>query len=222
VAGDREVQRLGERTHRRRLGHQRGLGHEPQQRRPVAVLERADGGQQVAVDGDVAVARLRDRHQRVGVDAHADAAALGVGADTAHRVGADARDEPRQHGDGILAACRAARPARADDPQRAPGRLREVAERRVRARQRIGAVEYQRPQPVGVVDRERLAEVRAVGVAVVVDLLDAQRVEHVGQVVDRGAGVVAVDAGAELAGAAAGPPHVVGDAVPQRLAVERT
>ena len=73
-----------------------------------------------------------------------------------------------------------------------------------------------------MVDRERLTEVRAVGVAVEVDGADRERVEHVGEVVDGRARRVAVDARPELGGATARTPDVAGDRAAQRRAVERS
>ena len=121
VARDREVERVRERAHGRRVGNELRLGHEPQQRRAVAVLERVQRGEQVAVHRQVAVARLDDRGERRDVEQHAGPRALAVDADAAHRPRADALDDPLQHGERILARAprssavarrRAAAPAR--------------------------------------------------------------------------------------------------------------
>ena len=190
-------------------------------RRAVAGLEGADRAEQVAVDRHVGVAGLGDREERVDVDAHPDPLPLRVRADPAHRPRADPLDEPLQRGARLLAAIGAARPPRAHERVRPPRRLRQVPVGGIGARQRIGRVEHERPQPAGVVHGERLREVRAVGVAVHVDAPDPQRVQDVGEVVDRRARGEPVDPRAQLRGAAPGAADVVVDGAPQRLAVER-
>ena len=179
-------------------------------------LEGADRGEQVAVHRDVPVARLDQRRHGGLVEADADAVAVRVAAEAGHGARAHARDQPPHHRDRILAAGGAAGTPRAHEPQRALRRLGEVAEARVGAGHRIGAVEHERAEPVAVVDGERLGGEGAVGVAVEVDAPDPQRVEHGGDVVDRGAGAVEVAPRAELARAAPGAPHVVLDRAAQR------
>ena len=118
-------------------------------------------------------------------------------------------------------APRAAGPAPARQLERAARALGDVCQGRVGAGQLVGAVEDERPQPVWVADRERLRRVRAVRVAVEVDLADPDRVQH-GRQILHGLGRVVVVAGrAELRGAAAGAHDVGQDVAAKRRAVER-
>ena len=219
MARDRQVERVGEAAHGRRGRRvQRRLRHQPQQRRAVTGLERAQRARQVAVDREAPVRGLHDRRERRRADSDRDQLAVGVAAAAADRVDADAVNHAGERRARILDA---ARVALAHEREPAPGRLGEVAERRVRAGQRIGAVEHQRAQPVGVADRERLADVCAVGVAVEVDLVDLQRVEHGGEVVDHRVRSVEVALAPDLLCAAAGTVDVVDDRAAERRAVER-
>ena len=79
---------------------------------------------------------------------------------------------------------------------------------------RVGSVEHERPQPIGVARRERLAEERPVGVAVQVDAPEPERVEDERKVVSGERGAVQIGPRAELRAAQS---HVVDVVAPVRL-----
>ena len=219
VAGDRGVGAL--RVARRRPGGGRRevLGREPQQRRRVARLVGAAGGEHVAVDHVAVAGVVDDLRERGAAEPDAAPGAVRVAPAAEERAPLEAEREPAQVSERVGGG--AAGRAGADRGPGAPDRVGRRPAPRVEAVDGERGVEHDRAHAGRMADGERLREVRAVGVAVDAHDRHAELVEHRGEVVRGGARPVGVRCRAELPRAAADVARVVALAGLQAPAVDR-
>ena len=161
------------------------LGRHPKQRCRIRVrLQRgARCGQELIVDRR-AVAVAGEQHaERLHREVDPARSVVTVRCRPVEGLSAElGRKAPqRRHGMRELRVADGIAFAREDDA--VVRRLIQVAPPRVPPLDRVGGVERHGPHPIGMTDREGLREEGAVGIAVQVDLLDPQRVEHPGEVV---------------------------------------
>jgi hypothetical protein len=140
----------------------------------VRSQDRPGGGVELAVD-DGAGRGPRDQvDEHVDVDDDPAHHTVGVGGAAGDRVVAKQPGEPRDPVDRAAGPLGAGRAAAAGESEGTPQRPVGVGVPRVGAADEVRRVEDQGPQPLRVVHGEGLGEERAVGVAVEVDLVDAE------------------------------------------------
>ena len=193
------------------------LGGEAQQRRPVAGPVGDQRRRQVAEER-VGVGRVEHQlHELRRSQADVDAVPVGVEADTDQRVLGEAVLEAadRLQDSGARAGPRAER--RPGVAKHRAGLSLERVEALV-----VGAVQHHRPHQGGMVEGERLGGVGAVGVAVDVDLVDAEAVQDRGHVIAESCCAVGVGGTSQPLGALSRVGDVAADALLEPRALDRS
>ena len=195
----RDVEAVGEDRRLADLGPVGLLGGDAQEWRRIAAFEpRPPGTVELLVHGRAIGGDTGEIREERGVDLDVAQHAVTVVGLPGERVGAQRVGESSEAIDDIATERRASRVALAHEAERVAHRPVEVAIPRVLIFDRVGGVERERADPIGMTDGEGLAEERAVRVAVQVDAIDPQCVEHGGEVIGGQRGAVEVGRGAEL------------------------
>ena len=203
VADRRHVQALGVLIDRTAVAPVDLLcGDAEQWRRVGVVLEiGAGGGVEFAVHGVPIGSHAGEIAEHRGVHRHPAPDPVGVVCGAGERVGAQCVGQPCDSLHRVTTQCVAPRIALADDPEGVAQRRVEVAVPGVLVLDRVGAVEHQGADPIGMAHGESLRHEAAVGVPVHVNRVDAERIEHLDHVVDGEGGAVEVRGGTELGAA---------------------